>query len=40
MELPAFYRLTQRLAGREQMFLTDEFVERARPHAICQRAQW
>ena len=33
----ALDRFAQRLAGREQLLLADELVERARPHALGQR---
>ena len=39
MQLTAFERLAQRLARAEHLFLADEFIERARPHAIGQRPQ-
>jgi hypothetical protein len=39
MELPAFDCLSQRFARREQMLLTDELIERTRPHPVGERAQ-
>ena len=39
MQLTAFECLAQRLARAENLFLADEFIERARPHAIGQRPQ-
>jgi hypothetical protein len=39
MELTRLDGLAQRLPRREQMFLADEFIEGARPHAIRERPQ-
>ena len=37
MQLAAFERLAQWLAGAKNLFLADEFIECARPHPIGQR---